>query len=48
MAGVKFWHRNKYDHIIRDQKDYASTWEYIDTNPLRWKDDHNIIPDGKS
>lgn len=28
-----------HDHIIRGEKDYQKIWEYIDTNPLKWKSD---------
>ena len=28
-----------HDHIIRGEKDYQKTWEYIDTNPLKWEED---------
>ena len=28
-----------HDHIIRDRYDYDKIWEYIDTNPLKWKTD---------
>jgi putative transposase len=33
------WQRNYYEHIIRDQKDQESIWEYIETNPQNWRDD---------
>ncbi len=28
-----------HDHIIRGEQDYKATWEYIDTNVLRWEMD---------
>ena len=28
-----------YDHIIRDDAEYQRIWQYIDTNPARWRDD---------
>lgn len=28
-----------YDHVIRNQQDYAMIWTYIDANPQRWKED---------
>ena len=28
-----------YDHIIRDENDYLTRWNYIDTNPARWAED---------
>lgn len=33
------WQRSYYDHIIRDQHDYETKWQYIDTNPARWRED---------
>ena len=35
----KLWHRNYYEHIIRDEKSYHQISEYIQTNPLKWQDD---------
>ena len=33
------WQTSFHDHVIRDQKGYEKIWAYIDTNPIRWKDD---------
>lgn len=30
------WQRNFYDHIIRNDEDYAEKWQYIDENVLKW------------
>ena len=35
--GYSLWQRSYHDHIIRDENDYLKIWEYIDTNPLKWK-----------
>ena len=35
--GQSIWQRSYHDHIIRGEKDYQKIWEYIDTNPLKWK-----------
>lgn len=37
--GVSIWQRSFHDHIIRDDADYEMIWEYIDNNPLKWKED---------
>ena len=37
MTGI--WQRNYYDHIIRNDQDFQSIWEYIDTNLQRWQED---------
>jgi putative transposase len=33
------WQRNYYEHIIRNEKEYESIYEYIETNPFKWEDD---------
>jgi len=35
----QIWQRNYYEHIVRDEKDYQTKWQYIDENPLRWTED---------
>lgn len=35
----RLWQRNYYEHIIRDENDYLTKWQYIDENPARWEDD---------
>ena len=30
------WQRNFYEHIIRNDEDYAEKWQYIDENELKW------------
>lgn len=39
QIGSSIWQRSFHDHIIRNEQDYQEIWEYIDTNPLRWKND---------
>lgn len=34
--GTRFWQRNYYEHIIRDDKSLNRIREYIITNPQRW------------
>lgn len=34
---VPVWQKSFYDHIIRNEKEYQEIWEYIDTNPLKWR-----------
>ncbi len=34
--GAILWHRDFYDHIIRNQQDLELTWLYIESNPARW------------
>ena len=30
------WQHNFYEHIIRNDEDYAEKWKYIDENELKW------------
>lgn len=38
-AITKFWQRNYYEHIIRDEKDLQNKTDYINANPLLWDED---------
>ncbi len=38
-TGAALFQKSYYDHIIRDEDDYQTKWNYIDTNPARWADD---------
>ena len=32
--GDKFWQRNYYERIIRNEREYLAVWKYIENNPL--------------
>jgi REP element-mobilizing transposase RayT len=34
------WQRNYYEHIIHNEHDYQEIWNYIDTNPVNWDEEH--------
>ena len=36
---IKIWQTSFHDHIIRGEDDYLKIWNYIDTNPQKWKED---------
>jgi len=41
---TKFWQRNYYEHIIRNDRDLQNKTDYINANPLLWEqDDENPI-----
>ena len=42
-AGFSCWQKSFYDHIIRNQTDYNEICEYIENNPLKWKEDRFYI-----
>ena len=35
-AGMAVWQKGFHDHVVRDQYDYQTRWQYIDENPIRW------------
>ncbi|MBR6503112.1 MAG: transposase [Clostridia bacterium] len=37
--GKPIFQRSFHDHIIRGEQDYKEIWSYIDSNPMRWKED---------
>lgn len=40
QIGYSIWQKSFYDHVIRNDRDYADIWEYIDNNPMKWLEDH--------
>jgi len=36
-SSLILWQRSFYDRVIRDERDYQKTWQYIETNPLKWE-----------
>ncbi len=38
-AGVPLWQKSFHDHVIRNGKDYRRIWQYIEENPLKWRED---------
>ena len=41
---TKFWQRNYYEHVIRNEKDLQNKTDYIEANPLLWgEDDENPV-----
>ena len=34
--GKPIFQRSYYDHVIRNQMDYAEIWQYIENNPVKW------------
>jgi len=43
-AVTKFWQRNYYEHIIRDETDLQNKTDYIEANPSLWdEDDENPV-----
>ena len=38
QIGVSIWQKSFHDHIIRTETDYLRIWNYIDTNPAKWRE----------
>lgn len=36
---LQVWQRSFHDHVIRGERDYLEILTYIESNPLRWKED---------
>ena len=36
---ISVWQRSYHDHIIRNQASYEKIWNYIENNPLKWRED---------
>ena len=36
QIGTSIWQNKAYDHIIRDDYDYMTKYQYIDENPAKW------------
>ena len=36
LCNKTIWQRSFYDHIIRDERDYAKHYDYTDNNPALW------------
>lgn len=33
------WQRNYYEHVIRNERDMQTKWDYIESNPTNWEND---------
>ena len=42
--GERFWQRNYWEHIIRNESAHRQIYEYITSNPARWENDQ-LHPD---
>ncbi|MDY6874353.1 MAG: transposase [Chloroflexota bacterium] len=40
---VRIWHRNYYEHVIRDKRDYERIIDYMATNPENWEKDPEFL-----
>jgi putative transposase len=42
----RLWHRNYYEHIVRDDRDFERCRDYIEANPANWNTDRDNVPPG--
>ncbi len=42
-AGFSVWQKLYYDHIIRDEADFNTKWEYIENNPAVWLEKNKSV-----
>ena len=38
-VGRSVWQKSFHDHVIRNENEYIKIAEYIENNPIRWKED---------
>ncbi|MBQ2739814.1 MAG: transposase [Oscillibacter sp.] len=36
LAGRPIWQKSYYDHVIRDENDFLTKWNYMENNPAKW------------
>ena len=36
LAGQPIWQKSYHDHVIRDENDFLSKWNYMENNPAKW------------
>ncbi len=41
--GYNIWQKSFYEHIIRNEQDYLTHYEYIENNPIKWETDDYYI-----
>ena len=41
--GTSIWQRSYYDHVIRNEADYAVKAQYIADNPVKWAEDDYFV-----
>ena len=44
-CGENIWQRGYHDHIVRNDADYLRVWDYIETNPAKWREDRYYCPE---
>ena len=42
LAGRPIWQKSYYDHVIRDENDFLTKWNYMENNPSKWLETHRL------
>ena len=45
--GHNIFQTSFYDHVIRDETDYITKWNYIENNPVKWVEQKKVTTNDK-
>ena len=45
LAHMDVWQKGYHDHVVRNDADYLRIWDYIETNPAKWREDRYYCPE---
>lgn len=45
QAHMDIWQKGYHDHVIRNDADYLRIWDYMETNPAKWREDRYYCPE---
>ena len=45
QACMDVWQKGYHDHVVRNDADYLRVWDYIETNPAKWREDCYYCPE---
>ena len=45
QAHMDIWQKGYHDHVVRNDADYLRVWDYIETNPAKWREDRYYCPE---
>ena len=43
--GTPIWQKGYHDHVVRNDADYLRIWDYMETNPAKWREDRYYCPE---
>ena len=45
QAHMDIWQKGYHDHVVRNDADYLRIWDYMETNPAKWREDRYYCPE---